>query len=152
MIYVLVQDREDYDDCDGIVFAHTSKEVVEKVHDELVKYHRSMQVIAKRFQEDMQKINQQTPPPEQPNTSKLPLRPLVWRANGWQNAYVIDWQIEYSKWMDAIQEQRQKLEQEYATYYQRSLSEIGKVLGHLYDRTFSIEEIEDNPDIEMSQL
>lgn len=54
MIYVLVKDALDYDEDDIIVFASTSKEVVEKKHSEILE-HKSF-IILRRVMGVMRKF------------------------------------------------------------------------------------------------
>ena len=99
MIYILVQEVSDDSDCGCSqgrpVFAHHDKKVIEKVHAAIQENFKRWNELAKRWSNDVEKIRKLMPRPTEPDYSKLPPRPLVWKDDinrGWNNAF-----LEYSE-------------------------------------------------------
>jgi len=145
MIYVLVRNAQDYDECDQMVFASTSKAAVERKHEEIIGGHRVLQRFARLVQHDMELFGKNNPPPPAPELDKLPLRPLVWRGGGWNNAYVLEHDDEIRKYNEKVEEFRQHLIQQLRTQYnfaEELLPELDNIWYHLRDNTYSVEEVE----------
>ena len=152
MIYILVQDAEGFDDCDRPVFASSDQALVERIHDQIKKRNQSFQTIAKRFASDMEQINKLMPPPKEPKLTGLPKRPLIWRVGGWKNAYIEEYEVELRKHNEAIDAERNRLKREYAEYYTVSLEDMDSIWGYQYDRRYSIDEVEDDPNVDIKRL
>lgn len=145
MIYVLVRDAQDFDDCDGMIFASTSKKVVEKKHAELLEAHRVLQRFAKMCEHDMNLYVKDNPPPPNPDLSVLPVRPLVWNDARWDNAYVSEHNIEMRKYNDQLDKFRNHLSERLRTQYEfpkELISELDHIWFYLNDYTYSIVEVE----------
>ena len=145
MIYVLVRDAQGYDDCDRMIFASTSKERVEQEHDKLRKNHEVMQRFAKMVQHDMELFSKENPPPRQPDLASLPLRPLVWGGGGWNNAYMVEYEKEmrgYNEKVNAFREELIQTLKKSVPFSEEQLKEVDDIWYHLYDYTYSIEEVE----------
>jgi len=121
MIYLLVEDAQGYDDCDRHLFAHSDKEVVELVRQELVKRHERLYPIGVKLQEDMEKVWDAHRPLSEDNKK---LREQV---------------DEISKLQDEVIE-------DYGRQYNLSKSDMDALFHHYRSVTYSIEEIEADPD------
>ena len=152
MIYLLVQDSTGYDDCDGIVFASSSKEVVEQVHHKIVEHHKRYQRVAKEVGEDVEKIHKMMPRPSEPKYGDLPPRPLVWANEKWNNAYVMEYYELVRQHDEKVAVRIEELHKQWADYYQLPIEDIRNIWTHRSDRTFSIDEVEDNPGIDIKTL
>jgi hypothetical protein len=152
MIYILMQDSGDSEFPDRMVFASENKGHVEKVHAEIVEHHKRFQVIAKRFDDDMQKIRKELPHPPSPDYRNLPPRPLVWINNAWANAYTLDYFEELQKHNLLIEEQAKRLREEYVEYYKVSSTDMNIIWSFLSDRVYYIQEVENDPDVDIRAL
>jgi hypothetical protein len=123
MIYLLVQKAYDCEDYDRNVFASSNKEMVEQVRHRLMERNKFMQVIAKRYQADIEKIGQLK--------SRAP-SPLE----------------RHKEVLLAIEE----LAQQYSKEYYMPVDEIKGIFAYVDDTTYSIEEIQDDPNVDVSKL
>lgn len=145
MIYVLVRDAQDYDDCDVMIFASTSKEKVEAKHDELQKHYRILHRFAELCKHDMDLYAKENPAPLLPAIKDLPPRPLVWNGTNWENAYVSEHNLEISKYNEKLNAFREHLIQQLKIKYdfpKELQSEIDEIWSYLNTYTYSIKEVE----------
>jgi len=144
MIYILVRDAQDYDECDQMVFASTSKEKVEAKHEELLGHHRVLQRFAKLCQHDMELYTKENPPPPAPDLKTLSHRPLVWNDARWCNAYALEHDIELRKYNDKLAEFRAHLTEQLKVQYcfpEELLPELDHIWFYLNSYTYSIKEV-----------
>jgi hypothetical protein len=145
MIYVLMQDPQDYDGHSEMIFASTSKKVVEAKHDELKKNHKILQKLAKMVKTDLDVFLKDNPYPPPPALDDLPLRPLVWRSGSWNNAYILDHQDECAKHYEKVNAFREKTIQMIKDHYhypKELESQFDELFSFIDDRSYSIEEVE----------
>lgn len=145
MIYVLVRDAQDYDECEQMVFASVSKEKVEAKHDELLKQQRILQRFAKLCQHDMELYTKENPPPAPLKLDELPLRPLVWNDTRWNNAYVLEYDLEMRKYNEKLQVFRDHLIEQLKSQYDFSkelIPELDHIWYYLNSFTYSVREVE----------
>lgn len=145
MIYVLVRVAQDYDETDEIVFASTSKEVVEAKHDKLLVNHRIMKRFAKMCKHDMELYSKNNPPPPAPNLVTLPLLPLVWEDGKWNNAYMLAHDKELSVYHQKVNEFREHLIERLRKDYDWSdelVEELENIWWYNYDYTYEVKEVE----------
>ncbi len=145
MIYVLVRDAQDYDECDQMIFASTSKEKVEAKHDELLGMSRVLRRFAELCRHDMELYTKENPPPEPLKLDNLPLRPLVWNDTRWHNAYVLEHDAEMRKYNDKLEVFRAHLIEQLKLQYDFSkemLPELEHIWFYLNDYRYSVKEVE----------
>ena len=158
MIYILVQEVSDDSDCGCSqgrpVFAHHDKKVIEKVHAAIQENFKRWNELAKRWSNDVEKIRKLMPRPTEPDYSKLPPRPLVWKDDinrGWNNAF-----LEYSEQVSLhdkkVDKEIDRLKKEYAEYYHEPEERFNDIWSYLSPRSYSVEEIEDNPNVDIGTL
>lgn len=144
MIYVLVRDAQDYDECDQMVFASVSKEKVEEKHEELKMAHRILSRFAKMCQHDMELFSKEHPAPPQPDLANLPLRPLVWEGQ-WKNAYMVEYDKVLKEYNDELTAFRDHLIDQLKANYdfpKELLSEVDGIFWYLRDYSYSVKEVE----------
>ena len=148
MIYILMEYVPAYevDNCAKPVFASTSKEVVEKKHDDLMAYFKKYNALFERWHVDVQRINAENPAPSHPDTSNLPRRPLVWKDENWQDYYALDYRERYHWYLKEIEEKTKKLKAEYIEFYKEAEPDIVKLMEDIYTfariPTYTMEEVE----------
>jgi hypothetical protein len=146
MIYLLVEDSQGYDDCDRPLFAHSEKEVVESVHDILMRCHQRLHTIAMRLQKELDKLYETNPIPEGPDLTKLPHRDLVWQGGQWNNAYMLEYLEEIDKNREKVSKLADEIIEQYGHAYELSEQDMKDIFHHTQAITYSIDEIEDDPD------
>jgi len=157
MIYILVEDVSSDCDCSQgrSIFAHHDKEVVEKVHDSLQENSKRWNELAKRWQNDVEKIRKLMPRPTEPDYSKLPPRPLVWKDginNGWNNAYALEYSEKVRLHDEEVDKEIDRLKREYAEYYQEPVEQFNSIWSYLSPRSYYVEEIENDPNVDIKTL
>lgn len=148
MIYILMESTSsDYDnDRSWPVFASTSLEAVEKKHDLLIAQYKKYHELYKRWIADVQLIDKENPSPPEPNWSKLPRRPLVWRDKNWQDPYVADHRELVWKHSKLVGEKTDQLKSQYIDFYKEAEPDIVNIMERIYSfaciPSYSIEEVE----------
>lgn len=148
MIYILMEYVPEYsvDNHPKPVFASTSKEVIEKKHDELVAYYSKYKNLFDRWHADIQRINRENPSPTHVNRTDMPRRPLVWRDNNWEEYYIADYREALQKHIKLVGEKTDQLKLEYIEFYKEAEPDIVNIMDRIYSfaaiPSYTVEEVE----------
>lgn len=148
MIYILMEHVPEYsvDNHPKPVFASTSKEVVEKKHDELVGYYNKYKNLFDRWHSDVGRINRENPSPPIPDYSKMPRRPLVWIDDNWQDCYVVEYRTIVHNHVTLISNKINQLKSEYIEFYKEAEPDIVNIMERIYSfaaiPSYTVEEVE----------
>lgn len=143
MIYVLLEQSNDYECADEMVFSSRSKSVVEKKHAEILEHNKKMKVIAIRVSDTIETYSRTLPALEEPKYAELPPRPLVWIGSSWENAYRADYHKEYAKRIEELSVFRDQTIDDLADYYDVSKEDLQENwYWYLTDHEYAIQEVE----------
>lgn len=150
MIYLLVRDSSGYEDCDRPIFAHHDESVVKTVQSKVIEHHKQMRIIFDLWEKDVELLCEQYPAIQEPDYSKLPAKPLVWRDDRWCNAYFIEWEQNCINNRDDFAKEVDKLMQIYVDRHKISLEQVKAISAHQYqdEPSYSVKEIPDDPQLE----
>ena len=145
MIYVLVCSYDNY--TEGVepqlIFASTSKEVCENKHYELTKNGEFYSRINGHFDKEIRKWYDANPSPKEQNYADLPVKPLVWENEKWQNSYALEYKKIYDEYYKSCLEYRDQVIEKLCEIYKISKEDFdNRVIGYDRNISFSIEEVE----------
>lgn len=123
------------------VFASPNKDACEKKHSELLIRNRFYNKICEHFHSCLKNGAKQLTPPVSPEYSTLPVKPLVWVNNKWQNQYHIDYDNLVKEYHSQHELIAQSIAEELAEIYKVDVAVVRGGWNN-FDPTYSIVEVE----------